>query len=75
MKNHLGRDSPSHFLQNVLIQTSNASFKSFEISCLVLCHFLMSWSLKDSKHIKRHIPLLPLTITNKGGICISKACL
>ena len=27
--NHLGRVSPSHFLQNVLIETSNVCFKNF----------------------------------------------
>ena len=32
MTNYLGRVSPSCFLQNVLIETSNVSFKNFQIS-------------------------------------------
>ena len=55
MKNHLGRVSPSHFLQNILIETSNVCFKIFQISYLVPCHFLMTRRLEDSKHIKRYI--------------------
>ena len=47
----MGRVSPSHFLQNVLIETSNVCFKNFYISHLVLCHFLMPWSLENSKGI------------------------
>ena len=46
MKGHLGRVSPSHFLQNVLIETSCVSYS-------VLCNFLISWSLEYSKHINR----------------------
>ena len=63
MKGHLGRVSPSHFLQNVLIETSCVCFKNYQISYRVLCHFLISWSLEYSKHI------------NRGGICTLKACL
>ena len=36
MKNDLGRVSASHFLQNILIETSNVCFKNFQISYLVL---------------------------------------
>ena len=39
MKNHLGSIFRSHFLQNILIETSNLSY-------FVLCNFLISWSLK-----------------------------
>ena len=63
MKGHLGRVFPSHFLQNVLIETSCVCFKNFSISYRVLCYFLISWSLEYSKHI------------NRGGICTLKACL
>ena len=35
-KNIFGRFSPFHFLQNILIQTSNICFKKIWISCLVL---------------------------------------
>ena len=42
MKNQLGTVSSSHFLQNVLIETSSVCFKHFKTSYLVLCHFLMS---------------------------------
>ena len=42
MKGHLGRVSPSHFLQNVLIETSCVCFKNYQISYRVLCHFLIS---------------------------------
>ena len=42
MEGHLGRVSPSHFLQNVLIETSCVCFKKFCISYRVLCHFLIS---------------------------------
>ena len=42
MKGHLGRVSPSHFLQNVLIEISCVCFKKFCISYRVLCHFLIS---------------------------------
>ena len=62
MKGHLGRVSPSHFLQNVLIETSCVCFKNYQISYRVLCHFLISWSLEYSKHI------------NRRGICPLKAC-
>ena len=31
MKNHLEKVSPSHFLQNILIETSNVCFKNFLI--------------------------------------------
>ena len=44
-KNHLGRVFPSYFLQNVLTETSYVSY-------LVLCHFLMSWSLKIQNTLK-----------------------
>ena len=47
----MGRVSPSNFRQNVLIETSNVCFKNFYISHLVLCHFLMPWSLENSKGI------------------------
>ena len=63
MKGHLGRVSPSHFLQNVLIEISCVCSKKFCNSYCVLCHFLISWSLEYSKHI------------NRGGICTFKACL
>ena len=36
MKNHLGRVSPSHFLQNVLIETLNVCFK------FLMLHFAIS---------------------------------
>ena len=42
MKGHLGRVSPSHFLQNVLIETSCVCFKNYQISYRVICHFLIS---------------------------------
>ena len=42
MKGHLGRVSPSHFLQNVLIEISCVCFKTFCNSYRVLCHFLIS---------------------------------
>ena len=58
MKNHLGRVSPCHFLQNILIETSNVHFKKFQISYLALCHFLMSWRLEDSKHIKDMLSII-----------------
>ena len=45
MKNHLGRAFPSHFRQNVFIDTSNVSY-------LALCHFLMSSSLKIQSTLK-----------------------
>ena len=47
--------SSFHFLQNILIETSNVCFKNFQFSYIVLCHFLISWRLEDSKHIKRYI--------------------
>ena len=53
MKSQLGRVSSSLFLQNVLIETSSNCFEKFLICYLVLCHFLISWSLEDSKHIKK----------------------
>ena len=43
---------PSHFLQNILIEASNVCFKNFQISYLALLHFLMSWSLEDSKYFE-----------------------
>ena len=66
--------SPSHFLQNVLIKTSDVCFKKLLNFLSCICHFLISRSLDNSEHIKRYI-LLYLTITNRGGICILKACL
>ena len=42
MKGHLGRVSPSHFLQNVLIEISCVCSKKFCNSYCVLCHFLIS---------------------------------
>ena len=45
MKNHLGTVFPSHFMQNDLTETSNVSY-------VVLCHFLISWSLKILKTLK-----------------------
>ena len=36
MKGYLGRVSPSHFLQNVLIETSCVCFKNYQISYRVL---------------------------------------
>ena len=45
MKNHLGRAFPSHFRQNVFIDTSNVSY-------LALSHFLMSSSLKIQSTLK-----------------------
>ena len=45
MKNHLGRVFPSHFWQNVSIETSNVSY-------LALCYFLMSSSLKIQSTLK-----------------------
>ena len=45
MKNHLKRAFPSHFRQNVFIDTSNVSY-------LALWHFLMSSSLKIQSTLK-----------------------
>ena len=48
MKNHLRRVFPSHFWQNVFIETSNVSY-------LALCYFLMSSSLKIQSTLKDYI--------------------
>ena len=45
IKNHLGRAFPSHFWQNVFIDTSSVSY-------LAPCHFLMSSSLKIQSTLK-----------------------
>ena len=42
-------------LQNVLTETTMFVLKNIYISYLAFCHFLISWSLEDSKHIKRYI--------------------
>ena len=57
MKNRLGRVFPSHFLQNILIETSNVSY-------LVLFHFLMPWSLKIQE--RNHQLTWPLMILFQG---------
>ena len=41
MNNHLGRVSPSHFLQNVLIETPNVCFKKTFKFCVF--YFAISW--------------------------------
>ena len=66
MRNHLGRVFPFYFLENVSIETSNVSY-------LVLCHFLMSSSLKIQNTLKEYFPLLSLIITNRGETCTLKA--
>ena len=45
MKNHLGRAFPSHFRQNIFIDTSNVYY-------LALCHFLMASSLNIQSTLK-----------------------
>ena len=45
VNNYLGRVFPSHFLRNLLIEFSNVSY-------LVLCHFLISRSLKIQNALK-----------------------
>ena len=45
IKNHLGGAFPSHFWQNVFIDTSSVSY-------LAPCHFLMSSSLKIQSTLK-----------------------
>ena len=49
-ENHLGRVFFSHFLECVPCFNKN-----FWIFYLVLCHFLMSWSLEDLKYILKNI--------------------
>ena len=68
--NHLGRVSSSHFLQNVLIETLNVCFKNF-LSCTL--PFLNVMKFRRFKKTLKDI--LSLTIANRGGICICKACL
>ena len=57
MKNRLGRVFPSHFLQNIFIETSNVSY-------LVLFHFLMPRSLKIQE--RNHQLTWPLMILFQG---------
>ena len=56
MKNRLGRAFPSHFWQNVFIETSNVSY-------VALCHFLMSSSLKIKSTLK---DIFSITFTNNN---------
>ena len=56
MKNHLGRAFPSHFWQNIFIDTSNVSY-------LALCHFLISSSLKIQSTLK---DLFSITFSNNN---------
>ena len=56
MKNHLEIVFPSHFLLNVLIETSNISY-------LILFLFLMSWSLKIQNILK---DIFSITFSNNN---------
>ena len=56
MRNHLGRVFPCYFLQNVSIETSYVSY-------LVLCHFLMSSSLKIQNTLK---DIFSITFSNNN---------
>ena len=56
MRNHLGRVFPFYFLENVSIETSNVSY-------LVLCHFLMSSSLKIQNTLK---DIFSITFSNNN---------
>ena len=56
MRNYLGRVFPSHFWQNVFIETSNVSY-------LALCYFLMSSSLKIQSTLK---DIFSITFSNNN---------
>ena len=49
--------------------------RKFKYFLLIFGHFLMSWSLKIQNSLNICFPVLSLTITSRGGICILKFCL
>ena len=73
MENHLRRVSSSHFLESILIETSNVLFLNL-LLCTLPFHNVMKF--KGFKTYKKIYYLFPsLVINNRGEICFLRACL
>ena len=76
IKNHLGRNSPSHFLENVLTKTTIICFKNVWnfLTCALPFVFVIKFS-RLKIHLKIYFSLFSLTIANRGGISVLKTCI